>query len=180
MPVFDIISGEPVINPEALFIPGFKEVWASDKSEGKVDATQKILYVYHLCNPRSAYSLMSPEERLRETKKDFLDPYKIKPDANLQKAIEKYSGPLLRDAGYRFLEGLEVAIDHITKILKDEKTYGEASKIKFTELTAVIEKGSNILTSYYKLRKQVEEGLQEDMTFRGGGQPSMVEEFSQG
>lgn len=175
--IFDIIKGEPVINPEALFLPGFKEVWSSDKSEDKTVATQKILYIYHTRNPRSSYALIGPE-RESEVIKDFLEPFGIKVDDELRYAADKYSDPFLKDAGVRFLEGIEVAINEITKMLKDPTTYGDKSKIKFSDIKDIVVKGSDLLSSYYKLRKQVEEGLQEDVKYRGGGEPGLVEDFT--
>jgi len=176
--IFDVIKGEPVINPEALFIPGFKEVWQSDKTTDKVIATQKLLYIYHSRNPRSSYSLLGPD-REAEVIKDFLAPFDITVDEELTRAAERYSDPFLKDAGVRFLEGIEVAVNEITKMLKNPDTYSSSSKVKFSDIKDIVVKGSDLLSSYYKLRKQVEEGLQEDVKYRGGGEPSLVEDFTE-
>lgn len=177
MPLFDIIGGEPTINPEVLFVPGFREIWASDKTKDKIEATQKILYVYHLCNPRSAYSLMPISERAEEVEKDFLKPFGLTVDSLIDNAVKKYSEVFLRDAGVRFLEGIEVAVDQITLMLKDPKTYQPGSKIKFSDIKDFVVKGNDLLSSYYKLRKQIEEGIQDDVKYRGGAEPGLVEEF---
>lgn len=174
MPIFDIQGGEPIITPEALTIPGIRDIW--DEKE-PLKSQQKVCYIYHTCHPKSGYAMMRPDERLKEVEKDQLTPFGIKIDKQLTDACTKYSA-LLRDAGVRLLEGMEVAVDEITKILKDKKTYAASSKIKFSEITGVIQKGNEILTSYYKLRKQVEEGFQDDVNYRGGGEKSMVEEFA--
>lgn len=174
MAVFDIVGGEAIITPEALTIPGIKEIW--DESQ-PIISQQKVCYIYHLCHPKSGYSLMRPDERQKEVEKDQLKPYGIKIDKQLTDACAKYS-MLLSDAGVRWLEAIEVAMDEFTKILKDKKTYAANSKVKFSDIKGMVEKGNDMLLSYYKLRKQVEEGFQDDVNYRGGGEKSMVEEFA--
>ena len=72
MGLFDYENFKVVINPDAVIIPPFIDVWERDKSKNKLTATKELSYIYFLCDFKSPYSIYSEADRPSKVKEDFL------------------------------------------------------------------------------------------------------------
>jgi hypothetical protein len=91
MKVFDIISGEVIIDPSRLIIPEFRKLWSRDRSKNKDKAMKEIAYITFLFdlsadNPYRGYS---EYERDFTLKKDLFNDPNWEPDEDIAIAINK-------------------------------------------------------------------------------------------
>ena len=90
MGLFDFKEYKVVLNPDAVAIPPFKELWERDKSKNKHKATKELSYVYFVCDFKSPYAIYSEVERPSKVREDFIKDDKWKPDDMVKEAMRKY------------------------------------------------------------------------------------------
>ena len=107
-----------VVEPEALLLTPFKEIWDRDKSEDKHIALQELGFLYFMGDPRSDYQyIIDEKERIKEIKKGQGMPAKWKPDKVVTKALNFYKSFQPASAG--LLEDTRVAIDKLRLLLRN-------------------------------------------------------------
>jgi hypothetical protein len=84
--LFDIVKGDPIIKVSSLYIPELKRIWDADTDPDKINATQKLVFLYHYTQPSSAYASLPDATRLEQCKQAFLLGTDI--DLELQNAID--------------------------------------------------------------------------------------------
>ena len=92
MRIFDIVSGEVIIDPSRLMIPEFKALWQRDKTKDKQRVTKELAYIvfsYDLSadNPYRGYS---EYERDIVLKRDLFNDPNWVPDDKITAAIDKF------------------------------------------------------------------------------------------
>lgn len=165
-----------VINPKALIIPEFSDIWERDRSAGKKRATKELAYVYYVADYKSEYDRygLSKETQLGI---DIMMDRHYKPDPFVKKAIEKYK--LLQETpSMRYLismrQRVNSIIDYLDSVqIKDSKKDGDEVKptnpfITIDKITSTMSKIEDTLESIEKWEKKVFEE-EEDMKIRGGG-----------
>lgn len=70
MLVFDKASSRYFIDPHYLTILPFKRIWDEDKSSNKEIATARLMWIYHMYNPRSPYREYKQDTKSYEIVKD--------------------------------------------------------------------------------------------------------------
>lgn len=174
---FDVIKGEPVIKPEALFIPELRALWDSDKDKNKSVATSKLCYVYHSISPISAYSqLGEPGNYIREdaVTKAFLR--NIEKDTELLKVQEVYKALVIdADLDVLLLEGVKSAVRKLAKYLKDiEIVDGRGGNL--SQIVDAVNKSTVLKAQKDQLTKQVQEGLEAQKHVKKGVRPNIFDE----
>jgi hypothetical protein len=120
-----IIEGEHVtINPKALMIPEFSDLWERDTSKGKKRSIKEFAYIYYMADYKSEYNAygLSKETQLGI---DIMMKRDYKPDPYVQKAIDKYK-VLQETPSMRYLismrQRVNGLIDYLDNVqVKDKK-----------------------------------------------------------
>lgn len=105
--LFKYESYEVEIEPEALLLAPFRDIYNRDKHKDKSMAKQELAYIYFMGDPRSDYQyLVDIEERSKEVIQGLGMPKGWAPDAKVKRALEFYesfkpmSAGLLEDTRY--------------------------------------------------------------------------------
>ena len=120
MRVFDIVSGEIVVDPSRLIIPEFKKLWQRDKAKDKHNAMHELAYITFLFdlsadNPYRGYT---EYERDSVLKKDLFDNVNWEPDGLVEDAIAKFK-KLMETTNTRVLLGAKKAAEELAKWLEE-------------------------------------------------------------
>lgn len=106
------------VEPEALMLKPFKDVYAADKSRTKANALNDFAFIYFYADPRSDYSyLTNDEERADTIKRDLGFPKTWKITPKLQAAIDFYSS--FKSTGMLLLEDIRVALSNTRDFVRN-------------------------------------------------------------
>jgi hypothetical protein len=174
MKVFDIISGEVVIDPSRLIIPEFKELWSRDKTKDKRKAVKEIAYITFLFdlsadNPYRGYS---EYERDLVLKKDLFNDPKWEPDKLVRDAIAKFQ-ELMETTNIRVLLGAKQAAEELAKWFRGVKHTDVEFSV--TELSRNLKEVGNIIKSLGQLEEMVKRDQVDRTNTRGGTDIGMYE-----
>jgi|DEB0MinimDraft_4_1074332.scaffolds.fasta_scaffold11840_2 hypothetical protein len=165
--LFDIVNGKPQIIIEDLTVPEFRAVWESSKDKKIVEL--KLLYIYHLVDPKSPYANKPEHERGPLVQKLYVKGWAI--DSVVIKAIAAYKS-LYKTASMRYLEGVEIQIDKLGKYLRDS----EPTDKNINSILRAITEGSDILTSYAALKERIDKELSAKKNIKKNITPNIFEE----
>jgi len=106
------------VEPEALMLEPFKDLWDRDKGKDKSMAKQELAYIYFMGDPRSDYQyIIDDRVRSKEIIKGLGMPKSWKPDKKVTKALEFYCSFKPISAG--LLEDTRVAVNKLRQMLKN-------------------------------------------------------------
>lgn len=115
------------VEPEALLLSPFKDLWDRDESPDKHIAMQELGFIYFMGDPRSDYQFIIDEkERIKEIKKGQGMPASWKPDAKVKKALEFYNR--FKPASAGLLEDTRVAVNKLRQLLRNIDLEAEDDK----------------------------------------------------
>lgn len=162
MKLFDIVSGQVVLNPTSLWLPEFKKLWDRDKSKNKVKAAREISYIVFLYDYRSPYQAYPEVERERRILQDyFADEPKWQPDEHVKAAIKRFE-EFQDSAALRLLRATKLALESINEFFK---TAGPEDIDKIVKNAKEL---GNLVQSLDKLEQQVQKDQLENNAVRGG------------
>lgn len=168
--MFTIINNIPRITPEALFIPEMKAIWDADKSSDKHKATQELIYIYHMSEPKSVYAKLDASLREQTIIDDYIPDKKWKPSKEVKAAVEKYK-KLIETPITRAFQSISIALDKLNKSLEKMDA---ADAREMTQIGATIEKYEKYAQSYIKLKEISEKELETTRKIKGGVRPSNI------
>jgi hypothetical protein len=180
MKIFDIVSGEVVIDPSRLIIPEFKKLWDRDKSKDKHNVMKEISYItfkFDLSadNPYRGYSEF---ERDTILKKDIFTNINWEPDELVKDAIDKFQ-KLMETTNIRVLLGAKQAAEELAKWFRqvryDAVDEEGNSLFSVTELSRNLKEVGNIIKSLSQLEEMVRREQIDKTTTRGGSDIGMYE-----
>lgn len=174
MKVFDIVSGEVVIDPSRLIIPEFKKLWMRDKTKDKTRATKEIAYItfkFDLSadNPYRGYSEIERDDVL---KRDIFNNVNWHPDAEVINATNKFQD-LMETTNVRVLLGAKQAAEELAKWFRGVKHTD--SEFSVSELSRNLKEVGNIIKSLSQLEEMVRREQIDKSTTRGGTEIGMYE-----
>lgn len=107
-----------VIDPEALLLKPFKQIWQRDRSQSKDRALLELGFIYFFCDPRSNYLYITDEQQRKEAIKEGEGfPDKWEPDKKMQEAMEFYNS--FKPTSALLLEDTRTAVDKLRKLLRE-------------------------------------------------------------
>lgn len=168
--MFTIIRNIPQITPEALFIPEMKEIWDRDISDDKHQATQELVFIYHMAEPKSVYAKLDSSLREKTIIEDYIADKEWTPSEEVRKAIEKYK-KLIETPITRAFYSVSIALDKLNKSLE---TMDAADAREMTQIGSTIEKYEKYAQSYMKLKEISEKELETTRKIKGGVRPSSI------
>jgi len=168
--MFTIINNIPRITPEGLFIPEMRAIWDNDKSQDKHKATQELIYIYHMSEPKSVYAKLDASMREQTIIDDYIADKKWKPSKEVTDAIEKYK-KLIETPITRAFQSISIALDKLNKTLEKMDA---ADAREMTQIGATIEKYEKYAQSYMKLKEISEKELETTRKIKGGVRPSNI------
>lgn len=168
--MFTIINNIPRITPEGLFIPEMRAIWDADKSQDKHKATQELIYIYHMSEPKSVYAKLDASLREQTIIDDYIADKKWKPSKEVTDAIEKYK-KLIETPITRAFQSISIALDKLNKTLEKMDA---ADAREMTQIGATIEKYEKYAQSYMKLKEISEKELETTRKIKGGVRPSNI------
>lgn len=168
--MFTIINNIPRITPEGLFIPEMRAIWDADTSQDKHKATQELIYIYHMSEPKSVYAKLDASMREQTIIDDYIADKKWKPSKEVQDAIEKYKR-LIETPITRAFQSISIALDKLNKTLEKMDA---ADAREMTQIGATIEKYEKYAQSYMKLKEISEKELETTRKIKGGVRPSNI------
>jgi hypothetical protein len=179
-----VYEGEKVrINPKALFIPEFSDLYERDHSTGKKKALKELSYVYFMADYHSEYNSYGLSKE-RQLGIDIFMNRNYKPDPYVQKAIDKYI-QLQQTPSMRYLLSMRQRINSVIDYLdnaqikdskrKDDEVVTINPFITIDKITSTMSKIEDILEKVEKWEKKVFEE-EEDMKIRGGGMLNAFED----
>lgn len=168
--MFTIINNIPRITPEGLFIPEMKTIWDADVTQEKHKATQELIYIYHMSEPKSVYAKLDASMREQTIIDDYIADKKWKPSKEVQNAIEKYKR-LIETPITRAFQSISIALDKLNKTLEKMDA---ADAREMTQIGATIEKYEKYAQSYMKLKEISEKELETTRKIKGGVRPSNI------
>tara|TARA_R110002167_G_scaffold199470_4_gene402721 strand:- start:106 stop:645 length:540 start_codon:yes stop_codon:yes gene_type:complete len=178
MALFDLKNGNIVLNPESLVLPGFREIWKSDKTKGKDKATREISYVYFMCDYNSPYAVYPNTKRKDVIIRDYMKDEKWEETEDIKLAIKRYIAfqethtmRLMRAAkgASDKLAGYFENIDFL-KVDDNGKPIHTAKDVAYN-----LEKVGNIVDSLDKLETRIKKEVKTESRVRGGGEIGMYE-----
>lgn len=180
MKLFSLGKGNKVeVNPAALQIKEFKEVWNRCKDKDKESAIKELSYVYFLADYKSVYLSVAPEEREQVIIEDLFEDKYWKPDKEVQEAIRKYQ-ELQVTPSMRFLDSqisaLEKSIGYFKSIDYKEKDAKGKPVYSISEVTRSMKDAAGVLDSLEKIQQRVKQELDIKGKIRGSGELGLYEE----
>lgn len=118
MKLFKYEGYKIVIEPEALLLKPFRQIWQRDRTVNKDKAMMELGFIYFFCDSRSDYQYLTDEEQRKEAIKEGEGlPPKWEPDKVVLAAMEFYSS--FKSASELLLEDTRYAVDKLRKLLRE-------------------------------------------------------------
>jgi hypothetical protein len=162
-----------VINPKALLIPEFTDLYERDRSAGKKKAAKEFAYIYYIADYKSEYNAygLAKEKQLGI---DIFQQRNYKPDPMVKKAIDKYI-KLQETPSMQYLIAIRNRVQRVIQFIdkaeienKDiEGTYKNPF-ITIEKVTKVFRELEDVIEKLEKWEKKVFDE-EEEMQIRGGG-----------
>ena len=168
------------IEPEALLLKPFKEIWKRDKSKSKDRAYQEFEYIYFFCDIRSDYQYIIDETLRQESIKEGMGlPSSWKPDKLVIEAMEFYNK--FKPASALLLEDTRYAVDKLRKLLRDidlAKTDDNGKPIyTLNTITSTIKQVPQLVKDLDEAEKAIAKDIQQSDKVRGTTEKSMYEDY---
>lgn len=118
MKLFKYEGYKIVIEPEALLLKPFRQIWQRDRTVNKDKALMELGFIYFFCDTRSDYQYLTDEEQRKQAIKEGEGfPDKWEPDKTVLEAMELYNS--FKSASELLLEDTRYAVDKLRKLLRD-------------------------------------------------------------
>jgi len=172
-----------MINPKALLIPEFNDIYRRDRTSAKKHALKEFAYVYFMADYNSEYNAygLSKQEQLGI---DIFTRKSYKPDPLIKKAIDKYE-KLQETPSMQYLKAIRNRVQRVIYFLDSAEVKEGPDKdstytnpfIKIDKLTKVFNELEDVIEKLEKWEKKVFEE-EEEMKIRGGGIVNVFEDPS--
>lgn len=161
--IFTVNNDTPSITLEGVYIPEFTKVWKDSENP-----QNKLAFIYHYCqsqhNPTNPYYNLSPEDRIKILKKDYIEDeeWSLEEDEIVQNAIDKYN-TLIPTASSAMLKSAEITAHRLSEYFSSvdfnkTKIDKEGNEIDFYDPKKIVDTLKNlsgVVKTIQELRLQV-------------------------
>ncbi len=168
------------IEPEALLLKPFKQIYQRDRSQNKNKALMELGFIYFFCDPRSDYQYITDEEdRLEEIKTGEGLPTDWEPDKAVYEAMTFYNS--FKPTSALLLDDTRVAIDKLRTLLRtiDLEEKDDKGKPIYTlnTITATIKQVPSLIKDLNEAEKAINKEIFENNKVRGAQEKSIYEDI---
>lgn len=167
------------VEPEALMLSPFKEIWDRDSSPDKIIAKQELAFLYFMGDPRSDYQyIIDEKERIKEIKKGEGMPSNWKPDKVVKHALEFYNS--FKPASAGLLEDTRAVVDKLRNLLKkinlDERDDKGKPVHTIASITATIKQIPGLVKDLDEAEKTLAKDIISEAKARGSQDKGVFED----
>ena len=183
--LFSAEGNKVVINPKALLIPEFNDIYQEDKSKEKKKALKEFAYMYYVADYSSEYNAYGLGKETQIGIDIFMN-RNYKPDPILQRAIDKYQ-KLQETPSMQYLIAIRNRVQRVIQFLDNAEIVEKENKegdikyknpfVTIEKVTKVFNELEDVIEKLEKWEKKVFEE-EEDMKIRGGGMLNIFEDPS--
>lgn len=163
MGLFTLQNNHVVLNPDALAIPPFKEIW--EETKDKTTARLYLTYIYFVEDFQSPYNIYSLEEREHKVREQIIKKKNWKEPAIVQKGRAAYR-EFSMTPSLRSLQTARAALDKVNDYM--DNFDHEVDDI--AKLHKVISGMGSMIESLGKIEDKVKKEMTENSRIRGGGE----------
>ena len=179
MKLFKYEGYQVTIEPEALLLKPFKQIWTRDKSASKDRAMYELGFIYFFCDPRSDYMYISDEaQRAQKIKEQEGLPERWSPDRTVEQGIELYK-ELTQTTAFLLLQDSRIAIDKVREELRnvDMKEEVEGKRINTpSSILKSVGEAVKLLQELDRVEREINKELAESGRMRGQGEKTILED----
>lgn len=175
--LFKYESYKIVIEPEALLLKPFKQIWQRDRTQSKDKAMMELGFIYFFCDSRSDYQYLTDEEQRKQAIKEGEGlPEKWEPDKvvieamNYYNSIKPVSSLLLEDTR-AMVNGYRAKLRELTNNMADL----DVREVK--EIGAIIKQIPSLVKDLDEAEKAVAKEMMQNEKVRGAQEKSMYEDI---
>ena len=171
--LFLMVDDRITINPRALLISEFNDIYIRDRSAGKKRSLKEFAYVYYMADYQSEYNAYGISKETQLGIDIFMD-RKYKPDLIVQKAIDKYQ-KLQETPSMQFLIAIRNRVQKVIQFLDKADVKMENKEGNYVSPWGTIDKVTKVLNDFENIIEKLEKwekkvfDEEEDMKIRGGG-----------
>lgn len=167
------------IEPEALLLKPFKQIYQRDRSHSKDKALLELGFIYFFCDPRSDYQYITDDSSRKEAIKEGEGlPKSWEPDSTVKDAIELYCS--FKPTSALLLEDTRYAVDKLRTLLRDIDLGQLDDKGKpiytLNTITATIKQIPSLIAELDKAEKVLSSELRDVNRMRGQGEKTILED----
>lgn len=163
-----------VIDPEALLLKPFKQIWNRDKTQDKNKALMELGFIYFFCDPRSDYQyLIDEDERKKAIKEGEGLPLKWEPDKVVQEAMRVYES--FKPTSALLLEDTRFMVNKLRLKLR-QMDFDELEVKEFKEITSIVKQIVPLIEDLDKAEKTLTSELKSSSKMRGSGEKTIFED----
>jgi hypothetical protein len=165
MKLFNLKEGNIIIEPEALLVPEFENIWNADKTKNKTKALGDFKFIFLMCD----ISDRNPYKNYPQDKKEPLVLQEIYGDLNykitslVSMGMLKYE-ELTTTSRRRLLQSIERKIDDMSAYLDNTPTNDET----IDTILKIFDKLSKTVEQYDKVESAVEKEASKSESHRRG------------
>ena len=177
MKLFKFENFKVIVEPEALLLKPFKDIWDRDPSEERDMAMKELAYIYFYADPRSDYMYLTDD---KERSKAIIEGEAMKGwkvDKTIKAAIEFYK--TFKSSSAMLLDDTKIMVDKLRKWLVDidmTKTDSNGKPIyTINTITSTIKQIPSLIKEIHEVEKAMAADMAESGRKRGQGEKSIFD-----
>ena len=169
------------IADEALLVRPLRELFLKDKTKKKEEFWRQVSVLWFFCDPRSSYMyLTSPEDRMREIKKQEGLPEDWEPSELLKEAMDIYRAQTTTTASI-LLESMRKGVEQLRKFFEEFDLFAvdknDRPIYQVSTMTAALKQVPELARALVEAEKELAKDFQADDKARGNAQKSVGEDI---
>ena len=169
------------IADEALLVRPLRELFLKDKTKKKEEFWRQVSVLWFFCDPRSSYMyLVSPEDRMKEIKKQEGLPEDWEPSELLKEAMEIYRAQTTTTASI-LLESMRKGIEQLRKFFEEFDLFATDKNdrpiYQVSTMTAALKQVPELAKALVEAQKELEKDFATDDKARGNAEKAVGEDI---
>lgn len=169
------------IADEALLVRPIRELYLKDKTKKKEEFWRQVSVLWFFCDPRSTYMyLVSPEDRMKEIKKQEGLPEDWEPSELLKEAMDIYKRQTTTTASI-LLESMRKGIEQLRKFFEEFDLFATDKNdrpiYQVSTMTAALKQVPELARALVEAEKELAKDFQNDDKARGNASKAVGEDI---
>ena len=169
------------IADEALLVRPLRELFLKDKTKKKEEFWRQVSVLWFFCDPRSTYMyLVSPEDRMKEIKKQEGLPEDWEPSELLKEAMDIYKRQTTTTASI-LLESMRKGIEQLRKFFEEFDLFATDKNdrpiYQVSTMTAALKQVPELARALVEAEKELAKDFQTDDKARGNASKAVGEDI---